>query len=173
MARRDASATHEKTMYRERSPWPGWVAFVYWGSIGGCCLLLLQGYDTDLALPARLLITALVLAVAFGLERVIKGLTVLVQQTRLYLYLGSVPLIKRTVPYDEILELESVEYRPLLDFGGWGVRGMHHRKAWTARGNRAVLLTLTDNRELYVGSDHPQRLEERIRASAGDRLGGR
>lgn len=168
-----AAATDERTVYRERSPWPGWVAVVYWGSIGACCLLLVRGYDTDLALPARLALTAVALAVAFGLERIVKGLTVLVQETRLYLYLGSVPLIKRVVPYEEILELESVEYRPLVDFGGWGVRGMHHRKAWTARGNRAVLLTLTDNRELYVGSDHPQRLEERIRTVAGDRLGGR
>ena len=34
----------------------------------------------------------------------------------------------------------------------------------------AVALTLVGDRELYVGSDHPQRLEERIRAAAGDQL---
>jgi hypothetical protein len=161
------------TVYRERSSWPGWAALVYWGAFGAVASLLLVGYDTDLTLPARIPLVMLMLAVAVGLERVVGGLTVLVQERRLFLHLGSVPVIRRSVPYQEILELESVEYQPFVEFGGWGVRGMGKKKAWTARGNRAVRLRLTGERELYVGSDHPRRLEERIRTTAGDRLGPR
>ena len=76
-------------------------------------------------------------------------------------------MIRRAVAFDEIVSLESVEYRPLSEFGGWGVRGLGRRKAWTARGNRAVALRLTGDRELLIGSDHPKRLEERIRTLAG------
>lgn len=164
--------TEERTIYRERTPWPIWAAALCWSAIGVVAYLMLIGYDTDLSLAIRLPIVLGILGLGAVIARILAGLTVLVQETRLFLYLGSYPLIKRIVPYAEILDLESTEYRPLMEFGGWGVRGVGRRKAWTARGNRAVVLTLTGDRELYVGSDNPQRLEERIRTTAGDRLGG-
>lgn len=163
--------TEEKTAYREWTPWPPWVAVVYWVAIMAVVAPLLLGYDTDLGTVTRGLIALGVVTVAAGLARIIGGLTVLVQETRLYLFLGSHPLVKRTVPFAEILDLRCTEYSPLGEFGGWGVRGFGKKKAWTARGNQAVVLTLTEDRELYIGSDHPQRLEERIRTTAGDRLG--
>ena len=159
------------TVYRERTPWAGWVVLVYWGSLGGVAAALLLGVDAALPLPLRATVALAVLGAGWALTRGIAGLTVLVQKRRLVLFLGSYPLIKRVVPYEEIVGLESVEYRPILDFGGWGARGLGRKKAWTARGSRAVLLHLTRGRELYVGSDHPRRLEERIRTTAGDRLG--
>ncbi|NIR36664.1 MAG: hypothetical protein GWO04_14245, partial [Actinobacteria bacterium] len=50
------------------------------------------------------------------------GPTVRVQETRILLHLGRVPLVRRTVPFGDIRALESVVYRPLREFGGWGVR---------------------------------------------------
>ncbi len=164
--------TEEKTAYRERTPWPTWAATIYWVAIVAVVAPLLAGLDTELEAITRGALALGVVSVGLGLARIIGGLTVLVQETRLYLYLGSYPLIKRVVPYAEILDLRSTEYSPIGEFGGWGARGVGRKKAWTARGNQAVVLTLTDGRELYVGSDHPQRLEERIRTTAGDRLGG-
>lgn len=166
-----ADLTEQKTVYRERSPWPAWVGFLYWAAMTGVCYALLIGYDTDLPFRIRLPLTTLIAGAAAGLDRLFNGLTVLVQEDRIFMYLGSWPLIKRAVPFSEILDAEAVEYNPLVEFGGWGVRGVGKKKAWSARGRRAVLLTLTGDRLLYVGSDHPQRLEERIRSTAGDRFG--
>lgn len=163
--------TEEKTIYRERTPWPSWVATIYWVAITAVVAPLLAGFDTDLSAVTRGLLALGVVGLAVGLSRAIAGLTVLVQETRLYLFLGSYPLIKRVVPYAEILELHCTEYSPIGEFGGWGARGVGKKKAWTARGNQAVVLTLSDDRQLYVGSDHPQRLEERIRTTAADQLG--
>ena len=78
--------------------------------------------------------------------------------------MSSAPL-----PFSEIVSMESVKYHPIREFGGWGVRGWGKRKAWSARGDRAVALTLTEDRLLLIGSDHPQRLEERIRTVSNDR----
>ena len=36
-----------------------------------------------------------------------------------------------------------------------------------ARGNQAVVLHLRDGRQVYLGSDHPNRLESRIRGAMG------
>ena len=76
-------------------------------------------------------------------------------------------MIRGVVPFDEIVSLRSVEYRPIREFGGWGLRGLGRRRAWTARGKLAVAIELKGNRGLLIGSDHPKRLEERIRTLAG------
>lgn len=163
--------TEEKTSYRERTAWAGWVNAIYWGAIVLCCYPLLAGWDTDMEFATRLLVVGLILGFATAMKLLVGGLTVLVQETRIFMYLGSVPLIKKIVPYGHILALESVHYRPIMEFGGWGIRGWGKKKAWSARGDEAVVLTLPDDHLLYIGSDHPHRLEERIRTAAGEQLG--
>ncbi|MDH3227573.1 MAG: hypothetical protein OEM67_10870 [Thermoleophilia bacterium] len=160
----------DRTLYEERTPWPGWVGALFWGLVALMCVAMLAGWDTSLPLAARVVVTALIAGSAVGLNALIGRLTVRVQEMGILLHLGSVPLIRRRVPFTEVLSATSIQYRPLVEFGGWGVRGVGKRKAWTARGDRAVSLELTEGRQLLIGSDRPERLEDRIRAAAGDRL---
>ena len=160
--------TEERTRYRERTPWAFWVDLVYGAAILSCAysVFVASGGGTLL----RLAVGAAILAAGWGLRMVLSGLTVLVQETRIVMHLGTVRLVRGMVPFDRIVSLETVRYRPLMEFGGWGVRGAGKKKAWTARGDRAVVVGLEEGRRLYVGSDHPKRLEEAIRgAVAGPR----
>jgi len=134
------------------------------------CYPLLAGLDSALPFAQRVAIVAAVAGMGVGVETILGGLTVLVQETQVLMHLGSVPLIRRKVNYSEITTLDSVRYQPIREFGGWGVRGWGKRKAWSARGNQAVALTLEGDRLLLIGSDHPRRLEERIRAAAGEQI---
>ena len=163
--------TNERTLYREWSPWPGWVGILIWSLVVLVCYPLLAGWDVDLPFTVRAMIAAAVVAGALLLRFVLGGMTALVQESRLFLHMGSVPLVRKVVPYAEIVTMRPVTYRPIVEFGGWGIRGFGRKRAWTARGNRALVLQLLEGRELYVGSDHPQRLEERIRTAAAERLG--
>ena len=50
-------------------------------------------------------------------------------------------------------------YRPLADYGGWGVRtGRDGERVLNARGNRGVRLDLSDGTRLLVGSQRPEAL---------------
>jgi len=160
----------ERTLYRERTEWPGWLNAVFWGAIVLGAYPLLAGWDTDLPFDTRLLIVGLILAFGVGLKTLLGGMTALVQETRVVVHMGTTRLIRRTVPYSDITAIRSVHYHPIRDFGGWGIRGFGKRKAWTARGDEAVVLSLVGDRELYIGSDYPHRLEARIRAAAGDQI---
>jgi hypothetical protein len=62
------------------------------------------------------------------------------------------------VPLREIARAEAVVYRPVRDYGGWGLRGLGSRRAVNARGNRGVRLTRRDGSTLLVGSQEPRRL---------------
>lgn len=163
--------TSERTLYRERSPWPGWVGVLIWSVVVLMCYPLLAGWDVDLPFGLRAMIAGGVVAFTLFLRALLGGMTTLVQESRLFLHMGAVPLVRKVVPYSEIVAMRPVTYRPMMEFGGWGIRGFGKKRAWTARGNRALVLELEGGRELYVGSDHPQRLEERIRSVAGARLG--
>jgi hypothetical protein len=161
----------EHTVYRERTPWPQWVTVIFWGSMVACTYPLLAGWGTDTPFEQRLAATAAIVTVFLLLGYLLHGTTVLVKRRELLLHLGHAAVIRRRVAFGDIESLESVRYSPMREFGGWGVRGSGAKQAWTARGDEAVVLHLVNGRQLYVGSDHPHRLEERIRAAAGDQLG--
>ena len=159
--------TEERTRYRERTSWAAWVDLIYCGAIVSCAYSVFASMDGGTLY--RLAVAAAILAAGWGLRMVLAGLTVRVQDTRILIHLGSVRLVRKTVPLDGIVSLESVRYRPLVEFGGWGVRGSGKKQAWTARGDRAVVVGLEEGRRLYVGSDHPQRLEAAIRSAVAER----
>jgi hypothetical protein len=161
----------ERTHYRERTPWPGWVNAIFWGVI----VLMTYPHLTEVTAGApvqqRLLSVLGIVGVGLGFRHVFGGLTVLVQDTRIFLHFGSLSLIHKVIPFREIQALDSVHYHPIREFGGWGIRGWGKKKAWTVRGSEAVVVMLPDARLFYIGSDHPRRLEERIRSIAGEKLG--
>ncbi|HEX9287835.1 MAG TPA: hypothetical protein VF999_11275 [Thermoanaerobaculia bacterium] len=67
-------------------------------------------------------------------------------------------LYKTRVPLTEIALAEAVEYAPVREYGGWGIRGSRQRRALNARGNQGVLLTRIDGTTLLVGSQRPREL---------------
>jgi hypothetical protein len=67
-------------------------------------------------------------------------------------------LYRTRVPTSDIRLAEAVKYRPLRDYGGWGVRGGAGRRALNTRGDRGVLLTRADGTTLLIGSQRPREL---------------
>jgi hypothetical protein len=158
-------------IYREWSSWSGWILVVFWGSmfIAMATVSLSPGESERERFWGLVVLGVTSVAVQF----LVAGLSVRLHRDHLVVGLGSVGLISKKVRYDQIVRTESVTYSPIREFGGWGVRrGKDRKKVWSARGNHAVVLHLRDGTRLYVGSDSPHRLEERIRAVAGTRIGG-
>lgn len=73
--------------------------------------------------------------------------------------------IHKHIRFDQIVGVTDTLYRPIMEFGGWGIRGLGKKRAWTMSGDQAVVLELRDGTELYLGSDTPHRLRERIETS--------
>jgi hypothetical protein len=162
-------AAIERPVYREWSPWPAWIQVVFWGTMVASMVAVAvsPGMSPSARMGTLLLLTGTLALVQW----VVAGLTVRLYRDYIEMCLGTARLIKKRVRYEDIEELESVKYHPLMEFGGWGVRFSGKKRAWSARGDQAVVLHLADGIQLYVGSDKPQRLEERIRAIAGGRIG--
>jgi hypothetical protein len=67
-------------------------------------------------------------------------------------------LHRTSIPTSDIRLAEAVQYRPVRDYGGWGIRGLARRRALSMRGDRGVLLTRTDGSTVLIGSQQPREL---------------
>ncbi|NLC57001.1 MAG: hypothetical protein GX774_09210 [Armatimonadetes bacterium] len=62
--------------------------------------------------------------------------------------------------------VEAVTYRPLAEFGGWGIRlSLGGTRAYTARGNQGVRVRTTRG-EYLIGSQRPEELAAALRQIA-------
>ncbi len=74
------------------------------------------------------------------------------------------PFLKKAIPFSDIAAVESRTYRPLLDYGGWGVRySLRNGWAYNVRGNRGVQLRLKDGKRILIGSQRPEDLAGALR----------
>jgi hypothetical protein len=71
-------------------------------------------------------------------------------------------LYKTQIPLSDIALAEAVDYAPVRDYGGWGIRGTRRRRALNARGTQGVLVTRNDGTTLLVGSQKPRELLEAL-----------
>lgn len=65
---------------------------------------------------------------------------------------------ERLLPYDQIVKVEAIHYRPIRDYGGWGVRGVMPVRAFNVSGNRGVLITFVEGKTLMIGSQRADQL---------------
>jgi len=81
-------------------------------------------------------------------------------------------------PFDSMKRYEARTYRPLVEYGGWGIRYGWNGKAYNVSGNQGLQLELNDWKRILVGSQRPleflaalQSLETTLPSST--RVGGR
>ena len=81
------------------------------------------------------------------------------------LYLRYFPfhLSFRPIPLDRVTAVEAVTYRPLRQYGGWGIRWARKGRAYNPTGDRGVKLTYVDGRHLLIGSQRPEELAAAIK----------
>lgn len=81
------------------------------------------------------------------------------------------PVWSRRYPRSRIVAAEPVRYRPLRDYGGWGLRPGNRLRgvvgwAWTMRGNEGVQVDFSDGRRVLLGSQCPRELADALRNPA-------
>jgi hypothetical protein len=84
-------------------------------------------------------------------------------------YLRFVPFHRsfRRFEWPRIQSAEARTYRPIREYGGWGIRGRGRNRAYNVRGDRGVQLVLTDGSRVLIGSAKADQLAEAIRSARG------
>ena len=135
-----------------------WALFERRGPIGQQAAAL-HGQQVLLGIAAGLVLPVVILV---GVLR----MTTLVTPTDVRVWFGLIPTYRRAIPIGSIGRVEVVQYRPILDCGGWGIRnGPDNERVFNARGNRGVRLHLIDGSKILIGSQRPEELALAVEGS--------
>ncbi|MCK4886169.1 MAG: hypothetical protein KAS96_02210 [Planctomycetes bacterium] len=82
------------------------------------------------------------------------------------IYIRFFPLRTKKISFDQIEQCYARKYKPILEYGGWGIRGSFSKgKAYNARGNKGVQLVLKNSKKILIGSQKHAQLAETINAA--------
>jgi hypothetical protein len=73
------------------------------------------------------------------------------------------PLVRREFRATDIAGFETRTYRPIREYGGWGIRGWGSNRAYNISGNQGLQLVLKDGRRVLIGTQRPDELESAVR----------
>jgi hypothetical protein len=62
------------------------------------------------------------------------------------------PFFKRKIPFSRISSFQARKYKPILDYGGWGIRWGPAGKAYNVFGSMGIQLIFKDGKKLLIGS---------------------
>jgi len=140
------SAPAFREVQRFRQPW-------LWALFGGVALLTLAG--GSVSWPG-----ILVLGAIGGLLYSLR-LQTEVRADGVYIQMWPLHRSARRIPWADIERYESRRYRPLREFGGWGIRWRPGKVAYNVSGDRGVWIERTNGRAVLIGS---RRTDEFVRA---------
>ncbi|GMQ30435.1 hypothetical protein [Algoriphagus confluentis] len=64
----------------------------------------------------------------------------------------------RTFPKSKIRQIEVINYSPLTDFGGWGLKGNRTTKAYSIIGDEGILLDVGEKKKIMIGTQKANEL---------------
>lgn len=115
--------------------------------------------DTALAVVGPLMIL-----MGIGLAFLFYKMKLLTEVREDGVHINFFPLTRQTVLFKNIISCEVRTYRPIREYGGWGVRYGRFGKAYIVSGNRGVQLKLSNGKGLLIGSQRPEELAQAIQA---------
>jgi hypothetical protein len=103
-----------------------------------------------------------VFGILFPVWFLVMRLEVQVTRTDLRFRMFPLHLQWREFPLATIVEAEAVTYRPVREYGGWGIRIGRKGMAYNVSGNWGVQITLESGRSFLLGSLQPEKLASAI-----------
>jgi hypothetical protein len=82
------------------------------------------------------------------------------------IYLRFIPfhMSFRRIGFETVDDCQVRTYKPIREYGGWGIRRSRHGIAYNVRGDRGVQLDLVSGRHILIGSQLPEALFEAIQS---------
>jgi hypothetical protein len=70
----------------------------------------------------------------------------------------------KLIKWDELEKAYVRQYKPIYEYGGWGIRGWGKDKARNVSGNMGLQLEMKDGDRLLIGTQKPEEMEKAVNA---------
>jgi hypothetical protein len=105
------------------------------------------------------ILLALLFGIALPLLFFIAELRVRITEDGIYVKFFPFHLSWLFYPLSDIRNFERVQYHPIREYGGWGIRYGLHGKAYNVSGNKGIRLTFCNGKKLLIGSQKSDEFE--------------
>lgn len=133
------------------------IAFIsflsWWGAVEQ--LILGRPFGSNPASDELMLIILVVFGILFPAFFFLLHLSVRVTADGLYYRFFPLQLRYRHIPKEDILSATQQKYRPLVDYGGWGIRYGRSGLAFTIGGNDGIMIERMDRSMILMGTRRP------------------
>jgi len=65
----------------------------------------------------------------------------------------------RSIPQSQIRSIELVKFNPLMNHGGWGIKGNRRIKAFTVLGDHGIEIDLGESKKILIGTQKEKELK--------------
>jgi hypothetical protein len=103
----------------------------------------------------------------FILAALLGSMTIQITPHHLTLRAGIFRIRLLRIALNDIFETRIIAFRPLADFGGWGIRRAGNTTAFILAGRRGVRLTTQTGKQYVLSSPNPEQLAAAIRIASG------
>lgn len=71
---------------------------------------------------------------------------------------------EKVIHWSEVSHVEVIRYKPLSEYGGWGIRYGRKGKALNVRGNYGMMIEFHGGKNLLIGTQQPEELQRTLHA---------
>jgi hypothetical protein len=119
--------------------------------------------DRPLSDIALVLVSSTVILFSGGMIYLFYTLRLITEVRPEGLYIRFYPLHSKTIPYQRITSCQTRSYKPLSEYGGWGIKYGPSGWAYNVMGNRGVQVVLASGKRILIGSQRAEELERAIK----------
>ena len=114
--------------------------------------------------PADLLVMGLVALLCLGITALFVSLKLITRVTNQGISVQFKPLHQKPVifHFSDIREYSVRTYRPILEYGGWGIKRGSGGLAYNVSGNQGLQLVLKDGKRILIGTQKPEQLKNTL-----------
>jgi len=123
-----------------------------------------EPFGNNPASDSVVLIILAVFGIIFPAWFIIMKLEIQVTQNALRFRMYPLHLSWREHPLETIADAEAVVYRPIREYGGWGIRFGRKGMAYNVSGNEGVQVTLRNGKSFLLGSLRAAELGQALRS---------
>jgi hypothetical protein len=142
-----------------------WIWLIIVISIGTYAFAIISSFTSaeenkatdDIILIAISIIPVLLVVMFFSLRLVTR-----IRNDGVYVQFKPLQIKPKHIHPGDIKSFEIRRYRPLTEYGGWGIRagGRKYGKAYNVSGNIGLQLYLSNGKKLLIGTQHPTRIQK-------------
>lgn len=135
------------------------AALVWWGAIQQ--LWFGTPWGNNPASDELMVFLLLIFGIAFPVFLLNIRMTTTVSD-RISIRFSPFMLRPRTISPREIVLHQALQYRPIADYGGWGIKGFASDRVYNVYGDRGVKVTLENGNKVMIGSQRAEELNMAI-----------